>query len=129
MLNSKKAWEAPQNIDFSGFSCLFAFMQENAGGNLCKKFSAPMAEKCWKDGGESLASKNEEKILQNMEKLKEWASVGIPQKEMARNLDISYSDFRAWRDKIPALSALFEKTPNEIKKNRPSGGSFLWFTC
>ena len=62
-----------------------------------------------------MASKNEEKILQNMEKLKEWASVGIPQKEMARNLDISYSDFRAWRDKIPALSALFEKTPNEKK--------------
>lgn len=62
-----------------------------------------------------MASKNEEKLLQNMEKLKEWASVGISQKEIARNLDMSYSVFRSLRDKIPALSALFEKTPDEKK--------------
>lgn len=63
-----------------------------------------------------MASKNEEKILQNLEMLKDWASVGISQKEMARRLEISYSDFRVWRDKIPALSALFEKTPEEKKR-------------
>lgn len=63
-----------------------------------------------------MASKNEEKLLQNLEMLKDWASVGISQKEMARRIEMSYSDFRAWRDKIPALSALFEKTPEEKKK-------------
>ena len=63
-----------------------------------------------------MASKNEEKILQNLEMLKDWASVGISQKEIARRLEMSYSDFRVWRDKIPALSALFEKTPDEKKK-------------
>ena len=40
MLNSKKASEAPKNVEISGFSCLFAFMHENTGGNLCKFFSA-----------------------------------------------------------------------------------------
>lgn len=60
-----------------------------------------------------MASKNEEIILQSMESLKEWASVGIPEREIADKLGMSYSTFRSWKKKIPALSALFEKTPDE----------------
>lgn len=60
-----------------------------------------------------MAGKNEEKIKNSMESLKEWASLGISQKDMAAMLDMSYSSFRELKRKIPALSALLEKKPKE----------------
>lgn len=98
---------------FCAFLHLFTKMQAEI---YAEKFRHLWLKSAEKSGGEDLASKNEEKLLQNLEMLKDWASVGISQKEMARRLEMSYSDFRVWRDKIPALSALFEKTPDEKKK-------------
>ena len=62
-----------------------------------------------------MAGRNEEKIYNNMKSLEEWAFAGIPQKEMAEMLDMSYSAFRELKSKIPALSALLKKSADFLK--------------
>lgn len=67
-----------------------------------------------------MAGKNEKIIEENMKNLKEWADLGISQKDMAEMLGMSYSSFRELKRKIPALSALLEKKPKDeiIEKAR-----------
>jgi len=107
-----------KNIDFSGFSRLFAFMRKNTDGNLYKKNSAPKTAKCRKNGGEGVAKSNEEKIYENMKSLEEWALAGISQKEMAEMLGMAYSTFRDLKKKIPALSALLKKSADFLKAEK-----------
>lgn len=38
-----------------------------------------------------------------------WARNGLSEKQIAKNMGISYSTFRVWRDKFPALSAALKK--------------------
>ena len=115
MLNKKRARKAAKSIEISGFLGSFAYMRKNAGGNLCKKFSAPKMEKCRKKGGEKVASRNEDKIYENMRSLEEWAFAGLSQKEMAEMLGMAYSTFRKLRGEIPALSALLKKSADFLK--------------
>ena len=65
-----------------------------------------------------MASKSEEILLENLESLKEWASLGISQKEMAAMLGMSFSTFRKARDRNSALSALFRKSADEKKAGK-----------
>lgn len=65
-----------------------------------------------------MASKSEEILLENLESLKEWASLGISQKEMAAMLGMSFSTFRKARDRNSALSALFRKSAEEKKAGK-----------
>lgn len=60
-----------------------------------------------------MAGKNEKIIEEHMKSLKEWADLGISQKDMAEMLGMSYSSFRELKRKIPALSALLEKKPKD----------------
>lgn len=65
-----------------------------------------------------MAKTNEEKIYENMESLEEWAFAGISQKEMAAMLGMAYSTFRDLKKKIPALSALLEKSADFLKEKK-----------
>lgn len=65
-----------------------------------------------------MASRNEEKIYENMKSLEEWAFAGLSQKEMAELLGMAYSTFRDLRKKIPALSALLKKSADFLKAER-----------
>lgn len=38
-----------------------------------------------------------------------WARWGLTEKQIAKNMGCSYSTFRSWRDKYPALSAALKK--------------------
>lgn len=62
-----------------------------------------------------MASKNEEKIYENMKSLEEWAFAGLSQKEMAEMLGMAYSTFRKLKGEIPALSALLKKSADFLK--------------
>lgn len=68
-----------------------------------------------KKGGEKVASRNEEKIYENMKSLEEWAFAGLSQKEMAEMLGMAYSTFRKLKGEIPALSALLKKSADFLK--------------
>lgn len=44
----------------------------------------------------------------NIEKIKGWLSQGVPEKEIAKNLGVSYSTWRKWKKENDTLSALFD---------------------
>lgn len=86
-----------------------------------KFFGTENHEKCRKKGGEKVASKNEEKIYENMKSLEEWAFAGLSQKEMAEMLGMAYSTFRKLRGEIPALFGTLEKKCRFFKSGAEKG--------
>lgn len=44
----------------------------------------------------------------NIEKIKEWLSQGVPEKDIAKTLGVSYSTWRKWKKENDTLSALFD---------------------
>lgn len=44
----------------------------------------------------------------NIEKIKEWLSQGVPEKDIAKSLGVSYSTWRKWKKENDTLSALFD---------------------
>lgn len=65
-----------------------------------------------------MASKNEEKIYENLKTIEEWAFLGVPEKDMAELLGMGYTTFRDLKKKIPALSAVLKKSADEKKKQK-----------
>ena len=57
----------------------------------------------------------EQIVLDNIENIENWASIGVSQKEIAERLDIGYSTFRQLKQTNLALLALF---PNSAKIKR-----------
>lgn len=43
----------------------------------------------------------------NIEKIKTWLSQGVPEKDIAKSLGVSYSTWRKWKKENDTLSALF----------------------
>ena len=58
-----------------------------------------------------MAKGKHEKWLEpeNLELVASWARNGLTDKQIAHNMGCSYSTFRVWRDKFPALSAVLKK--------------------
>ncbi|WP_053983819.1 hypothetical protein [Niameybacter massiliensis] len=52
---------------------------------------------------------NEEKVMNSLQTIEEWALQGMSYKEMAEMLEMSYASFRAIKGKNLALLALLEK--------------------
>lgn len=44
----------------------------------------------------------------NLEKIKTWLSQGVPEKDIAKSLGVSYSTWRKWKKENDTLSALFD---------------------
>lgn len=65
-----------------------------------------------------MASKNEEKVYDNLKTIEEWAFMGVPEKDMAELLGMGYTTFRDLKKKIPALSAVLKKSADEKKKQK-----------
>lgn len=70
-----------------------------------------------------MAKSSEQIVMDNLENIENWASIGLSQKEIAERLNIGYSTFRELKSTNLALSALFpnsarlKRFPNEkIKK-------------
>lgn len=59
---------------------------------------------------------NEEKIMNNLKTIEEWAIQGMSQKEMAELLGMGYSTFRKIKQQNVALLALLKKCANDRKK-------------
>ena len=59
---------------------------------------------------------NEEKIMNNLQSIEEWALQGISYKEMADMLEMSYASFRQIKAKNLALLALLEKCATKRKE-------------
>ena len=47
---------------------------------------------------------------ENLELVAGWARNGLTEEQIAHNMGCSYSTFRVWRDKYPALSAVLKKS-------------------
>lgn len=45
-----------------------------------------------------------------------WARDGLSDAQIAHNMGISYSTFRTWRDKYPALSAALKKSKDVVDR-------------
>lgn len=54
----------------------------------------------------------EQIVLDNIENIENWASIGVTQKEIAERLKIGYSTFRELKKTNLALSALFATSAN-----------------
>lgn len=44
-----------------------------------------------------------DKWLKNTEKIKEWSSKGLTDRELSQKMGIAYSTLRVWRDKYPEI--------------------------
>ena len=67
-------------------------------------------------GVKSLSLSNEEKVMNNLKTIEEWALQGMSQKEMAELLGMGYSTFRKIKQQNVALLALLKKCANDRKK-------------
>lgn len=87
------------------------------------KIYSTCSKKCQKKGGAIIGKNAEQIVMDNLENIENWASIGLSQKEIAERLNIGYSTFRELKSTNLALSALFpnsarlKRFPNEkIKK-------------
>ena len=102
-------------MKFRAFLALLHICGKMQAEIYAKNFRHRKWQSAEKKGGEKVASRNEEKIYENMKSLEEWAFAGLSQKEMAEMLGMAYSTFRELRKKIPALSALLKKSADFLK--------------
>ena len=69
-----------------------------------------------KMGGEKVADSAEERVMQNLKTIEEWALQGMSQKEMAELLGIGESTFRKIKKQNVALLAVLKQCANTRKK-------------
>lgn len=69
-----------------------------------------------KMGGENMADSAEERVMQNLKTIEEWALQGMSQKEMAELLGIGESTFRKIKKQNVALLAILKQCANTRKK-------------
>ena len=69
-----------------------------------------------KMGGENMADSAEDRVMQNLKTIEEWALQGMSQKEMAECLGIGESTFRKIKRKNVALLAVLKQCANTRKK-------------
>lgn len=67
-------------------------------------------------GGENVADSAEERVMQNLKTIEEWALQGMSQKEMAELLGIGESTFRKIKKQNVALLAVLKQCANTRKK-------------
>lgn len=69
-----------------------------------------------KMGGEKMADSAEDRVMQNLKTIEEWALQGMSQKEMAECLGIGDSTFRKIKKQNVALLAVLKQCANTRKK-------------
>ena len=52
-------------------------------------------------------SKYEQTIPPNIEQIKKWLSEGVPEQDIAKNLNVASSTWRKWKNEIGEFSAIF----------------------